>query len=57
MPVEDYYSGHGAEVLKAMKDTYKSVTKAKRVFYAKANKDGLGPKKKEPKKSAPRKTA
>lgn len=38
MPVNEYYGGKGAKVMKSMKKTYGSPKKAKQVFYATANK-------------------
>lgn len=38
MPISKYYSGHGEKVMQDMKKRY-GKKKAKKVFYAKANKD------------------
>jgi hypothetical protein len=41
MPVDKYFGGHGEEVMASMKTTYANkggAKKAKRVFYATANK-------------------
>lgn len=38
MPLSKHYGGHGAEVMAAMKRTYKDPKTAERVFYATENK-------------------
>lgn len=41
MPIDEYFGGHGEEVMASMKKTYAKkggAKKAKRVFYATANK-------------------
>lgn len=38
MPISKHYSGHGDEVMRSMKKTYKDSDTAKRVFYATENK-------------------
>lgn len=43
MPISKYFKGHGEEVMASMEKTYKSAKKAKQVFYAKANKEGMKP--------------
>jgi hypothetical protein len=43
VPIGKYYKGHGSEVMKSMVEQY-GEKKGKQVFYAKANKEGLGPK-------------
>lgn len=42
MPISKYFSGHGEEVMKAMKKQYGA--KAEQVFYATANKRKQKPK-------------
>lgn len=39
MPISKYYSGHGRQVMKSMKEKY-GEEKGERVFYATANKRG-----------------
>lgn len=41
MPISKYFGGHGEKVMKSMKKKYGG--RAKEVFYATANKKGLGP--------------
>lgn len=48
MPINKYYKGHGDEVMKSMRKKYGN--RAKEVFYATANKKGLGPSDKVKKK-------
>lgn len=43
MPLNKYFHGSGEKVMKSMKKTYKDPEKAKRVFYATANKMDTGP--------------
>lgn len=49
MPIVKYYGGHGNEVMSNMKKEY-GPKEGKRVFYATANKRGLGPSDKVKKK-------
>lgn len=42
MPLSKYYKGHGEDVMSKMKKKY-GEEKGERVFYATANKKGLGP--------------
>jgi hypothetical protein len=49
MPISKYYKGHGSEVMSSMKKQY-GEEGGKRVFYATANKKGLGPSDKSKKK-------
>ena len=44
MPAGAYFTGHGAEVLRAMKHQY-GATKGERVFYATANARKMKPRK------------
>ena len=50
MPVSKYYKGHGEEVMAAMTKEY-GAKKGKEVFYATANKKGMGESKKAKGKS------
>ena len=43
MPLNKYYSDSGKKVMASTKKTYSSPEKAKRVFYATANKRGENP--------------
>lgn len=38
MPLSKHYGGHGEEVMRSMKKTYKDSATAERVFYATENK-------------------
>jgi hypothetical protein len=49
MPISKYYGGHGSKVMSAMQKQY-GEKKGKQVFYATANKKGLGPSDKTVKK-------
>lgn len=49
MPIVKYYGGHGNEVMSKMKQKYGEKA-GERVFYATANKRGLGPSDKVKKK-------
>ena len=42
MPLSKYYGGHGSDVMNKMKKKYGD-KKGESVFYATANKKGLGP--------------
>ena len=42
MPLSKYFKGHGEKVMSSMQSKY-GAEKGKRVFYATANKKGLGP--------------
>lgn len=50
MPVNEYYKGHGTEVMQNMQDQY-GKDKGKRVFYATANKRNMNRPGKRRKKS------
>jgi len=50
MPVEHYFKGHGSEVMASMKKKY-GEKKGKQVFYATANKKGMGKKRSKKNKS------
>lgn len=41
MPISKYFEGKGKQVMSDMKKTYDDPEKAKQVFYATANKQGL----------------
>lgn len=49
MPISKYFKGHGEEVMSNMKKQY-GEEKGKQVFYATANKKGVGPSEKAKKK-------
>jgi hypothetical protein len=38
MPLKKHFSGHGEEVMRSMRETYKDKATAERVFYATENK-------------------
>lgn len=42
MPLNKYFGGHGSQVMSSMKQKY-GEKKGESVFYATANKKGLGP--------------
>ena len=43
MPLSEYFKGDGRKVMASMRRTYKDPEKAKRVFYATANKRDMNP--------------
>lgn len=51
MPLGEYFKGSGSEVMSSMKKQYGD-KKGESVFYATANKQGMTPKKKAPKKAS-----
>lgn len=50
MPINKYFKGHGSEVMSNMQKQY-GEKKGKSVFYATANKKGMGPSDKVKKKN------